>query len=127
MKVGKAVKKETLYILAWTLMLSALMQSVVLIIGKWDLTMLFGNLWGGFFAVFNFFLMGITVQKAVLREEKAAKDLMKLSQTLRNFMLVIVAVIGACVPVFNVYTVLVALFFPRIAITFRTFFDKKAN
>ena len=59
MRVEKAVRDTTLYVIAVTLILSALMQAVFLLTGYWDYRVLLGNLWGGGFAVFNFFLMGI--------------------------------------------------------------------
>ena len=72
-----------------------------------------------------FFLMGITVQKAVAREQKPAADLMKFSQTMRLLMQLAVAVLGFALPCFNGYAVILSLFFPRIAIMLRPFLDKK--
>ena len=73
----------------------------------------------------NFFLMGITVQKAVAKEKKPASDLMRLSQTMRLLMQLVVAVLGFALPCFNGYAVILSLFFPRIAIMVRPFLDKK--
>ncbi len=127
-KIDATVKRETMYIGAGVIILSALMEAVFLIIGKWDITVLFGNLLGGFCAVLNFFLMGITVQKALGKEEKEARDVIKLSQTLRMFMQLAFAAVGFLIPsVFNVIAVLVSLLFPRIAIAFRPVFDKRMD
>ena len=93
-KIDSTIIKETVYIFAFTLIFSVLMQAVFLIIGKWNYTVLLGNLLGGLAAVGNFFLMGLTVQSALGKEEKDAKSTMKLSQMLRTLMLFIVAVIG---------------------------------
>ena len=41
-----AVKKETGYIVVWVVLLSLVMEGVFLIIGQWDLSVLFGNLGG---------------------------------------------------------------------------------
>ena len=84
MKIDKTVKKETLYIACFSFLLSLLMQSVFLIIGKWHYSVLLGNLWGYASAVANFLLLGLTVQKAVTKDEEEAKKLIKLSHTLRN-------------------------------------------
>ena len=73
MKVDKTVKKETLYIAALSGVLSLLMQAVFLVIGQWHFSVFLGNLWGYAAAVGNFFLMGLTVQKAVLKDEEEAK------------------------------------------------------
>lgn len=116
------VIKETRYIAYWTFILSVVMQSVFLIISKWDYTVLLGNLLGFAVAVANFYFMGLTVQEAVSQNENEAKDTIKLSQRLRFLFLIAAAVIGCLVPVFNTIAVLVTLLFPRIAIGLKFFF-----
>ena len=125
MKVDKTVKKETLYIAAWCIIFSVLMQAVFLIIGKWHIYVIFGNLLGVFAAISNFFLMGLSVQKAVTKEPDDAKKLIKLSHSLRNLYIIVLAIIGIVVPFFNTWAVLIPLFFPRISILIRGFFIKK--
>lgn len=124
LKVDKTVLKETKYIAAVTVILSVLLQAVFLIIHKWNYTVLLGNVLGAAAATGNFFLMGITVQRAVKLDEKEAKTLMKSSQTLRNFGLFVIGMIGVLLSVFNTVTVLVPLFFPRFAILLKPFVDK---
>ena len=124
-KIDKTVIKETKYILLWVVILSALTQAVFLILGKWDITVLLGNLLSGTAAVLNFLLMGITVQNAVQKEEKEAKNTMRFSQLYRFLFLIVVVILGAVLPCFSLWTVIIPLFFPRIAIVFRPFFDKK--
>lgn len=124
-KLDQVVCKETKYISAWTLIFSVILQAVFLIIGKWDITVLFGNLLGAAAAVINFLLMGIGVQYAVTQEEKQAKQTMKLSSTLRTFFLFAVAVLGVLLPCFQTVSALIPLFFPRIAIAIRPLWDKK--
>ena len=72
-KIDPTVLKETGYIATMVMIFSLLLQSVFLIIGKWDYTVLLGNALGFVAAVGNFLLLGITVQNAVLKEEKDAK------------------------------------------------------
>ncbi|MBR5134692.1 MAG: hypothetical protein IKV35_03745 [Clostridia bacterium] len=115
-KPDKAVLGNTAYIAAFTVILSAMMEAVFLMIGKWDWFVLFGNLLGAAAAVGNFFIMGMTVQKAVTKEQKEARDLIRLSQALRLLGLVVIGVLGAALPCFNILAVLIPLFFPRIAI-----------
>lgn len=124
-KIDATVKKETTYIFAITVILSVLMQSVFLIIGKWDYTVLLGNLLGIIAAVGNFFVMGINIQSALEREEKEAKNLIKLSQTLRMLALFVIAMIGYLVPVFNIVAVIIPYLFPRVAISLRPLFIKE--
>lgn len=123
-KIDATVLQETGYIAIVTILLSVLLQAILLIIGKWNLTHLFGNLLGAAGAIGNFLLMGITVQHAVAKEEKEARNLIKLSQSARLFLLLIVAGIGYLVPVFHVISVVIPLLFPRIAVSLRPFLKK---
>lgn len=124
-KIDPTVLKETLYVSLFTVVLSVLMQSVFLILGKWDYTVLLGNILGAVASAGNFFIMGLTVQNALGKEEKDAKNTMKLSQTLRMFILFAVAAAGCLVPVFNTISVVIPFLFPRIAVALRAVFIKK--
>lgn len=123
-KVDKTVKRETAYIGVSVLILSALLEAVFLIIGKWDYKVLCGNILSGAYATLNFFLLGITVQKALTRAPDKAEEYINFSKRIRMLMLFAVALIGALLPCFNLITVLVPLFFPRIAIMFRPLIGK---
>lgn len=124
-KIDETVRKETVYIALVTLILSMLMQSVFLIIHRWDYTVLLGNLLGFAAGVLNFFLMGLTVQKAVLLDEEAAKNKVQISQMLRMVMLIAFAVIAGVVKCFNLAAFVITLLFPRIAVFFRPYINKK--
>lgn len=124
-RLDPVIKRETLYIGAWVLILSAIMQAVFLIIGKWDYTVLLGNLLTGSASVLNFFLMALTVQRAVDKEEKDARGTMKASQALRNLMMFVVVVLGVLLPCFNIWASIIPVFFPRISMLFRAMLNKK--
>lgn len=124
-KIDPTVKKETAYIGISVLILSALMQAVFLIIGKWDYTLLLGNIFGGAVAVLNFFLMGLTVQSALGKEEKDARNTMKLSQMGRLLLLFAVAMVANFAPVFDLISTVIPFVFPRIAIMFRPVFNRR--
>lgn len=124
-KVDATVSKETAYISLFTIVLSVLMQSVFLIVGKWDYTVLLGNILGAAAAIGNFFVMGLTVQAALGKEQKDAKNMMKLSQTLRMLALFVVAAVGYLVPVFSTVAVIIPYIFPRIAVALRAVILKK--
>lgn len=124
-KIDAVVLKETRYIAFFVLLFSLCLQSVFLIIGKWDYTVLLGNLLGALSAVLNFLFMGITIQNAVEKEEKEAKTAMKVSSTYRNLFILIITVIGIVLKCFNTVSVIVPLFFPRIAIAIKPLTDKK--
>lgn len=122
---NSAVIRETKYILFFTLALSIPMQAIFIVLKNWDVTVLLGNLLSGGFAVLNFYLMGKTVEKAVQKEEKEARVIIRKSQSLRQLMLFVVVGIGALVPIFNIWTSIIPLLFPRIAIALRPLFGNK--
>ncbi len=126
-KIDATVVKETKYIAVWMLIFSAVMQAVFLIIGKWNYTVLLGNLLSGTVSVLNFLLMGLTVQKAIKQDVKDAKSSMRFSQLYRTLILLVVAILGAVLPCFNLWAVVIPFLFPRIAIALRPAFDKKKN
>lgn len=126
MKLDKTVKNETLYISTWVLIFSLLMQAVFLIIGKWDYTVLLGNLLGAVAAILNFLLLGITVQSVVGKNEKEIKSKYRLSQFARLIGIAGVIILGVLLPCFNMWAVIISVvFFARIAFLFRPLFDKK--
>ena len=118
-----AVKKETGYIAVWVAVLSLVMEAVFLLIRKWDLSVLFGNIGGAAAAVGNFFLMALIATRAVERavekgkpEEAAAR--VKATATVRLLGCALVCVILIAVFKTNVYATLIPLLFPRIGIMF---------
>lgn len=125
-KVDQTVKRETKYISYFCLLLSVLMQAVFIFLNKWNLYVLLGNILSYALAVLNFYVMGLTVQKAVSMDEKEARKLVKASQSLRNAAMLVVLAVGVVLPWFNTVSVIVPMFFPRIAISFRPLVkDKK--
>jgi len=126
-KIDKTVLKETLYVLTVSFILSLLMQSVFLVTTYWDYKVVLGNVLGLIASVGNFLLMGIGVQKALEKDEKSAKSTIKLSQSLRLMMLLVIAIIGYAVPVFNLLAVVIPYLFPRIAIALRPLFKKRGE
>lgn len=128
-KIDTTVIRETRYIALFVLALSAVMQGVFLICGKWDITVLLGNLLIGFAVILNFFLMGLTVQKAVTQTEKEAKKTVKVSMLLRNIMMFAFLAIAVFFrgSVFNIWASLIPVTFPRIAIFCSPLFRKKTE
>ena len=117
MKISGTVIKETRYIAVFSCVLSLLMQAVFLIVlRRFDYTVLLGNLLGLIIGVGNFFFMGIGIQKALEKDEKSAKGVLKFSQTARFFGIFVLAMAGVLLKCFNTVAVLVPIFFPRIAI-----------
>lgn len=126
-KIDKTVLKETVYIAAWVAIFSVLMQAVYLILHRWDYTVLLGNLLGMAAATGNFLLLGITVQRAVDKEQKEAANLIRLSQSGRHMLIILVALVAVVLPCFDLIATMIPLFFPGIAVRFRPLFDKKMD
>lgn len=123
-KVDATVRRETVYIAGWVAVLSAIMVGVARALGLFDWTVAVGTLLGGVTAVGNFLLMGLTIQGAIGLEEKDARTRLRGSQNLRLLMQLVVAILGAVLPCFNMWAVLIPLFFPRIAVAVRPLFFK---
>jgi hypothetical protein len=102
---------------AGTLAFSAVMNGVFALLGRWDLTVLWGTLLGGGFAVLNFFLLGLTVQKmAGDPNEKKGKLVLQLSYSLRMLATLAVVVLGVKLACFSWVATVIPLLFPRLTI-----------
>ena len=124
-----AVKKETGYIAAWVILLSLIMEAVFLLLRKWDLSVLFGNLGGAVISIGNFFLMALIATRAMNRgvetgkpEEAAAR--VKATMMTRLLGCVLLCVLLIAVFKTNVYATLIPMLFPRIGIVFWPKFNK---
>lgn len=123
-RIDATVRKETIYVAVWEVVLTAVMLAAFLVAKAFDWTVLTGALLGSVTAVLNFLLMGLTIQGAIGLDEKDARTRLRGSQNLRMVMQTVVAVLGASLPCFNLWAVLIPLFFPRIAVMVRSRFIK---
>ncbi len=122
MKINDTVKKETAFVLGFTVVLCAIMQSLYLILGYFTINALIATLVSWLCSSVNFLLLGLTVQRAVEDSEENAKKRIKASQSLRTLMMLVVLVVTVIVLGYETGTVLAALIpllFPRIAVTVR--------
>ena len=124
-KADNTVRKETKYIASFCVILSLLMQAVFLLLKRWDYTVLLGNLVSLMISVLNFYFMGITVEKALSKDEADARKFMKASQSIRSFGIFVAIIIGVVLPWFNNLAVILPVFFPRVAVSFRPFIKEK--
>lgn len=124
-KVDPVIIKETKYIALVVLILSALMEAVFLIIGKWDLSILFGNLLGALTGILNFLLMGIGLQSALSKDKDDAKMTAKFSRVMRNLIIIIVLVVAALVEPISLLAAALGIFFPSIGVFAKAFIIKK--
>lgn len=154
MKIQAPVKQETKKIAIGVAILSLLMILVFVAIGYFDLTVLWGTLLGGGFAVLNFFLMALTVQQAAeqmngvtlppeeeteektaengaeapakeeLPQQKRARSMVQRSYMFRLALTAAVAILAVKSPVFHAVPAIIALFFPRVVITVQPLLQK---
>ncbi len=138
MTIQPAVKQETLKIAAGTALLACVMVLVFILVGHFDLSVLWGALLGVLCAVGNFFLMALSVQQAAERmngakvaplpedeseeepplseEAKRARQRMQLSYTGRMLLLAGIAIVAVLVPGINALAAILCLLFPRMVI-----------
>ena len=117
MKVQDAVKKETMHIAVGTLLLTAVMLLVFFVMGRLDQPVVLGALLGSSFAILNFFLLGLSVQKSVSSDNATrGKLVMTLSYSLRMLAMMGVVVAGLSLPYFSWVTVVLPQLFPRLTI-----------
>lgn len=126
MKLEKTVRKETGYVALAVLACGLVMQAIFFACGAYSYKVFLGSLYGGLVAVGNFLLLGITVQNTVATEDEAeAKRKIRVSYHLRLIGLLILAGIGAFIPIFDTLAILLSLVFPRIYYLFVPLFRKE--
>ncbi|MBR6954720.1 MAG: ATP synthase subunit I [Clostridia bacterium] len=122
--MNPTVRRELGWVTLWTLGLSALMNGIFLLLGKWEMRVLWGTALGCAAAIGNFLLMCLTVEKAVGQEPARAKATVASSQTLRLLMQGAVLVLAFTVKVFHPLAALLPLLFPQLAIRLRPLWKK---
>ena len=116
-KIEPAVKLESKRIAIGVLAMSVIMEIVFVVLGRFDYTVLLGNLLGGGWAILNFFLMALAVQKSGKKDlPQEAKLVLQNSYTRRLLLSVAILLIGIKVEYFNWISVVIPLIFPRITI-----------
>lgn len=122
--IQPAVKKETKNVAIYTSVGVVLMWIVFFILHMaipekvvFDYTVILGGIGGGFIAVLNFFLLGLTVQKvASTEDEEMARKFMKSSYSHRMLLQAVWVVIAIAAPVFQFVAGMVPLLFPGAGI-----------
>lgn len=123
--MDRTLAKETVRMGAWMLLLSALMQALFFAFGDWDYTVLLGNLWGGATALLNFFCMGMTLQRTLAVQETQRRRRLHLSLALRMLMMLALLSVGVLLPAFHTLALLAPVFFPRVIVMLRSWWDSK--
>ena len=117
MQVQEATRRETGHIALGVLCFSAVMELVFLLLRRWSLGVLWGNLLGGGFAVSNIFFLGLTVQ-AIASEADAKRARLKLqgSYSLRMLLTLGIIVLAIKLPFVVWPAAVIPLLLPRLTI-----------
>ena len=124
MKIDPSVKRETTRLCIGLLAADILMFAVFLLLKKFDYTVVTGALLGTVGAVLNFFLLGITVQKAADQTEGQRK-LVQSSYSLRMMLMMLIIIAGAVLPWFHVIAVIVPFLINTPIILILQLLDRK--
>lgn len=118
-KPQKTVLRETKRIAIGEVVLLAIMWIVYALTRRFSLAVVLGSLIGGAYAVFNFFMLGMTVQKAAqVQPDNAemARMQMKSSYNMRMVGMLAVAVLAFALPFVDGLAAVIPLLFPRLTI-----------
>lgn len=119
-KIDAVVLRETRFVAVGTLFFAAIEQLAFMAFRSWGASVLLGTLFSGLAGVLNFFLLGLTVQRALASgDPEQGKTMMKLSRTVRMLFLLAVLAIGVLLDVFSTVAVIITIFFPRLTLIVR--------
>lgn len=133
--IQPAVKKETINVAISTTIGVVLMWIVFVLLSVllpefWALeyTIFPAGICGGLVAVFNFLLMGLTVQKvAACEDEKMAQSLMRASYSRRMLLQVVWVIVAIAAPCFQFIAGILPLIFPSIGIKLVGIYKARKN
>ena len=87
------------------------------IMGRMTLGVALGGLIGGAYGIFNFFMLGMTIQKATREtDEMMARARIRSSYSMRMMGALIISVIAFAIPFVDGLPCIIALLFPRATI-----------
>ena len=116
-KPQQSIVKETKRIGVGTVIMLDVMLAVYAVLGKFTVGVLLGGLLGSAYAIFNFFLLGMTLQKAAsMTDQQMAHMKVRSSYSTRMIGMLILAVVAFALPFVEGIPCLIALLFPRATI-----------
>ncbi|MEG1801096.1 MAG: ATP synthase subunit I [Oscillospiraceae bacterium] len=125
MKLDAEVVKQVKNIAMYNGALTAVLNLVFFFIGKWDYTVLLGSLLGYSMSLISFIFLGISIQKAMEKEQKQAQAYMQSTYIGRMALTVVMIVIAITVPAINWVSAVIPLVFTRISIMLMNFIKKE--
>lgn len=116
-KPQQSIVKETKRIAVGTVIMLVVMLAVYAVLGKFTVGVLLGGLLGSAYAIFNFFMLGMTLQKAAsMTDQQIAHMKVRSSYSTRMIGMLILAVVAFALPFVEGIPCLIALLFPRVTI-----------
>lgn len=116
-KPQQSIVKETKRIAVGTVIMLVVMLAVYAVLGKFTVGVLIGGLLGSAYAIFNFFMLGMTLQKAAsMTDQQMAHMKVRSSYSTRMIGMLILAVVAFALPFVEAIPCLIALLFPRATI-----------
>lgn len=118
-KPQETVLRETKRIAVGVFSMLAIMLVVYAALGRFSLAVVLGGLIGALYAVLNFLLLGMTVQKvADMREgnEELARMQMKSSYNMRMVIMILLIVVAFALPFVDGLACMIPMLFPRLTI-----------
>ena len=116
-KPQQSIVKETKRIAVGTVIMLVVMLAVYAVLGKFTVGVLLGGLLGSAYAIFNFFMLGMTLQKAAsMTDQQMAHMKVRSSYSTRMIGMLILAVVAFVLPFVEGIPCLIALLFPRATI-----------
>ena len=116
-KPKQSIVKETKRIGVGTVIMLVVMLAVYAVLGKFTVGVLLGGLLGSAYAIFNFFMLGMTLQKAAsMTDQQMAHMKVRSSYSTRMIGMLILAVAAFALPFVEGIPCLIALLFPRATI-----------
>ena len=116
-KPQQSIVKETKRIGVGTVIMLVVMLAVYAVLGKFTVGVLLGGLLGRAYAIFNFFMLGMTLQKAAsMTDQQMTHMKVRSSYSTRMIGMLILAVVAFALPFVEGIPCLIALLFPRATI-----------
>ena len=129
MESRKIVYRETGIVAIGVAVCTAVMMLVFALLGRFDLSVLWGSLAGAVLSIGNFFFMAVgaslAADKAENQNVKGGSLLVRNSYMVRLLILLIVLIACAKSGVFNLIALVIPLLFVRPTLTVAEFFRKK--
>ena len=116
-KPQQSIVKETKRIAVGTVIMLVVMLAVYAVLGKFTVGVLLGGLLGSAYAIFNFFMLGMTLQKAAsMTDQQMAHMKVRSSYSTRMIGMLVLAVVAFALPFIEGIPCMIALLFPRATI-----------